>query len=89
MRKLPPRRAGLGLGLAMLVGLVAYPLATCPARANAPSRHNRIHFAIDALLQAKAEIEEAQHDWGGDKKDALESIDRSIEHLRKLDEYRE
>lgn len=88
MRKLITRRAGLGLGLAMAVGLAAYPLTNRTAQAE-ERHHPRIHAAIEALVQAKAEVEEAKHEWGGEKKEAVESIDRAIEHLKRLDGFHE
>ena len=89
MRKAYTRPAVLGLGFALLMGLAALPLANRSAQAAEPYRHPRIHAAIESLQAAKNEIEEAKHEWGGDKKEAIESIDRAIEHLRKLEEFRE
>jgi len=89
MTKSYTRRAGLGLGLALLVGLAAYPLAIRPAQAAEDRHHPPIHAAIESLEAAKVEVQEAKHEWGGEKKEAVEAIDRAIEHLRKLDEFHE
>jgi hypothetical protein len=89
MRKSYSRPAVLALGFAFLMGLASLPLVNRTAQAAEPYRHPRIHSAIEALQSAKTEIEEAKHEWGGEKKEAVESIDRAIEHLKKLEEYHE
>jgi hypothetical protein len=82
------RRAALTLGAAALAGLVAYPLTSGTASAEEP-RHKRIHAALEALRAAKEEIEETRNDWGGHKKEAIESIDRAIHHLEVLRDWHE
>jgi len=82
------RRSALTLGAAALAGLVAYPLASRTASAEEP-RWKRIHHAIEALHDAKVEIEETRHDWGGHKREAIEAIDRAIDHLKVLNDWHE
>ena len=44
-------------------------------------RHPRIHAALRELREAKRELEEAKHDFGGHRAEAVRSIDHSIEQL--------
>jgi hypothetical protein len=80
------RRSALTLGAAALAGLVAYPLTSRTASAEEP-RWKRIHHAIEALRDAKVEIEETHHDWGGHKKEAVEAIDHALHHLEILNDW--
>ena len=45
-------------------------------------RHPKIHAAIGALEAAKTELEHADSDFGGHKKDAIESVDNALKQLR-------
>ena len=45
-------------------------------------RHPKMHAAVVALEGAKAELEHADIDFGGHKKDALESVDNALKQLR-------
>jgi hypothetical protein len=45
-------------------------------------RHPAIRAAINALQKAKADLQHADHDFGGHRAEALESIDRAMNQLR-------
>ena len=45
-------------------------------------RHPKMHAAIGALQAAKVELEHADNDFGGHKKDALDSVDNALKQLR-------
>jgi hypothetical protein len=83
MAALRSRRVALveGLSLASL-GLAAGFMA--PARARPPEeRHPRIRAAIRELREAKRELEKADHDFGGHRKDAIKAVDHAIEQLER------
>jgi len=44
-------------------------------------RHPRIHTAIKALKEARVELKEAAHDFGGHREEALKAVDAAIEQL--------
>ena len=75
------------MGLALLSGLAAYPLATRTAKAEEHEHNPRIHRALDALREARRELDEAPHDFRGHKKEAMDSIDRAIEHLDRIKDW--
>lgn len=81
------RRISWALGLALLSGLAVYPLATRTARADEHEHNPRIHRALDALRDARDELREAPHDFHGHKQEALDSIDRAIEHLDRIKDW--
>lgn len=60
-------------GLTLVAGLSA---------AQAAERHPKIRQAIHALEQAKDDLQHADHDFGGHRVEAIQSIDRAIEQLR-------
>ncbi|MBV9522787.1 MAG: hypothetical protein JO010_08340 [Alphaproteobacteria bacterium] len=53
----------------------------------APERHPEIRKAIGALERAKSDLEHANHDFGGHRKEALEAVDRAIAQLRVALQY--
>jgi hypothetical protein len=65
--------AGAAAGLALVAGIVG---------AQAAERHPAIRAAINSLQKAKADLQHADHDFGGHRAEAIESIDRAIEQLR-------
>jgi hypothetical protein len=73
-------------GLALLSGSV-YPLATRSARAEEHEHNPRIHHALEALRDARHELNEAPHDFHGHKQEALDAIDRAIEHLDRIKDW--
>ena len=60
-------------GLALVAGL---------ASAEAAERHPAIRAAINSLEKAKLDLQHADHDFGGHRVEAIESIDRALEQLR-------
>jgi hypothetical protein len=58
-------------GLAMTAGL-----------ASAQERHPKIRNAIRALEGAKEDMQQAAHDFGGHRVDALRACDQAIEQLK-------
>ncbi len=63
------------------------PPSTTPPPAGVPpttghhEHHSTIRAAIHALEKAKAELEHADHDFGGHRADALAECDKAIEQL--------
>ena len=57
----------------------------CPAESTTP--HPRIHEAIRAIEGAKKELQEAPHDFGGHREDAVEACSRAIEQLKQALAY--
>jgi len=47
----------------------------------AAGRHPQIHAAINALRNAKIHLEEAKHDFGGHRVDAIRAIDEAQRQL--------
>jgi hypothetical protein len=48
----------------------------------AAGRHPQIHAAIEALERAKGHLQEAAHDFGGHRVDAIRAIDEAENQLR-------
>lgn len=77
---------GLLLGGAFLAGSTFVTsksgLATAPvAQAAEPEHHPAIHRALHELRDARRELKEAKHDFGGHREDALRAVDAAIEQL--------
>ncbi|MGO9125056.1 MAG: hypothetical protein ACLP6G_09205 [Terriglobales bacterium] len=53
----------------------------------AAGRHPQIHAALDALQRAKMHLQEAAHDFGGHRVDAIRAIDEADKQLRICLEY--
>ena len=84
------RRSAIALGAAALAGVAALPLMNRVASGEEEHyRHMKLHRAWEALRDAKVEIEEAHHEWGGQKREAIESIDRAMHHLELLRDWHE
>ncbi len=79
------RRAALGaVGTAGLAALAA--TALIPSRAAAAEKHPKIRAALADLRDAKDELEKADTDFGGHKKDAIAAIEdrhRSAQDLHR------
>jgi hypothetical protein len=62
-----------------------FGLVTCGgpnlALASAKERHPHIHRAIEELRETRHELKEADHDFGGHRKEALEAVDVAIKQL--------
>ena len=50
-------------------------------------RHPAIHRAIVALQEARHDLERADHDFGGHRKEALEECDKAIAQLKLALQY--
>jgi hypothetical protein len=57
-----------------------------PAATPAPEHHH-IHEAIDALRAARNDLNQASHDFGGHRVEAIRSIDESIHQLEVCLQY--
>ena len=66
----------------MVLGGAAVGAATLTETAHAGEPHKKIHSAISALKEAREYLENAKHDFGGHKKDAIEHINGAIHHLK-------
>ncbi|HLW68384.1 MAG TPA: hypothetical protein VKS79_23910 [Gemmataceae bacterium] len=67
-------------GLAVVAGTVG-ALAVFNGVASAKEHHPHIHKAIEELREAKKELKEADHDFGGHREQALKACDFAIEQL--------
>jgi len=69
----------------------AVAAAPAPAPATAapapPERHPHIRAAIHELQEARNDLEHADHDFGGHRKEAMEAIDVAIRQLKQALEY--
>lgn len=65
-------------------GLAAAVIATSSSsEATAAPKHRKIKEALEALKDARVELKEAGHNFGGHRVKALEAVDAAIEQLRK------
>ena len=48
-----------------------------------PEKHPHIHHALAELREARRELKEADHDFGGHRKEALEATDAAIRQLER------
>ena len=76
------------LSSVVLGSIFALPLVP-RAAADEPMSHPKIHAAIAALKDAREELKEAKHDFGGHKKEAMEAVTKAIKQLQFADEYAE
>jgi len=60
--------------------ILALMLAMTPVSIAQP-RHPRIHAAMQALRDAKEELQRAAHDFGGHRADAIRAIDDAMHQL--------
>src|SRR5437773_8889133 len=58
-----------------------------PQRCEGRDRHPAVRNALRSLDAAKAELQHADHDFGGHRAEALEAVDNAIKQLNKLMEY--
>jgi hypothetical protein len=49
--------------------------------ASAKKHHPHIHRALEELRESRHELKEANHDFGGHRKEALEAVDVAIKQL--------
>ena len=87
------RVAGLGvLSVAFLAGTSlistsAGPAAAPQAEAEFLEHHPKIHEAIHALREARTELKEAKHDYGGHRDEAIREIDAAVQQLETCLKY--
>ena len=74
---------GLVLVLCLGVGGTMMWSGMDPVRAQEKERHPYIHAAIKDLKEARKELKEAAHDFGGHRVKAIEAVDTAIEQLEK------
>lgn len=63
------------------------PAAGKPKAAPGTEKHPQIHKALHKLHQAKRTLENAAHDFGGHRVDAIKDIDRAINQLKQALAY--
>ena len=78
----------LVLALAFSVATPAAPTSKAlpapgaqPAAASPAPAHPEIHEAIEALRRARAHLEQAKHDFGGHRAEAIRATDEAIHQL--------
>ena len=65
-----------------LAAMFALLFALSPASPAQGERHPQIQAAIQALENAKHHLQEASHDFGGHRADALRATDEAIHQLQ-------
>jgi hypothetical protein len=65
----------------IVLGGAAAASATIVGTAQA-GHHPKLVVAITALEEAHAYMRAASHDFGGHRKEAMEHVERTLEHLR-------
>ena len=80
MRRISMRRPFAGL-LALIAGAVWF--TTGAVEAAAAPKHPAIHHALHELREARTELKEAAHDFGGHREKALEAVEAAIKQLDK------
>ena len=84
MSKLHTRRATLaGAGTLALASLGVVAVGSAGAQEKKEERHPHIRAAIRELREAKRDLKEADHDFGGHRKDAIKAVDHAIEQLER------
>jgi hypothetical protein len=78
----------LGLTLSPMIATAASP-APAPVQDEhkGGERHPHIRAAIRELREARRELETADHDFGGHKKEAIEAVDNAIKQLQQALQY--
>jgi len=97
MTRLTKFLASTVLVAAMLFPLTGWAGAAAPQGGAPPTqgqrrraggeRHPEIRAAIQALERAKRHLQEAAHDFGGHRAEALESVNKALEQLRLALQY--
>jgi hypothetical protein len=81
----------LSAGLTMAVAQTATPgtpsAGSAEPQGKGKERHPAIHHAIHALEEAKHDMQRADHDFGGHRKEALDECDKAIGQLKLALQY--
>jgi hypothetical protein len=86
MRSIVTFTRAIALSLAILLaggGLISFVGDNAAQAAQKNERHPHIRAAIHELKEAKKELEKADHDFGGHRKEAIEAIDVALKQLQK------
>ncbi len=80
------RLACIGVVTSALLGGGAYLansgiIGSSAAQAAEHEHHPHIHAAIHELREARRELKDADHDFGGHREDAVKAIDVAVEQL--------
>lgn len=86
MSRISKRRSSWLLASALFTGLALCPISTRVAMA-AHDHNPRIHAAVDALRDARHELEDAPHDFHGHKQEAIDAIDHAITQLDRIKDW--
>jgi len=79
---------GTMLGATQVALIAARPPAVVEQEKKAArEQHPHIRAAIQELREAKQELQTAAHDFGGHRKEALESVDNAIKQLNLALQY--
>ena len=75
--------------LALILGLMVPAMLPSQTLGQPPHKeqHPAIRNAIQALEEARYDLEHAAHDFGGHRVKALKAVDHAIKQLRKALEY--
>ena len=66
--------------LTIILGLLSVPLTAVASYDDDDQPH--MQAALEALQQAKHDLEEAKHDKGGHRAAAIKSVDDAIRHVK-------
>jgi hypothetical protein len=66
------------------LALLACALAVAAPAAAQPGGHPRLHVALGALREARAELRDSRDDFGGRRDEALAALDDAARSLRQL-----
>jgi hypothetical protein len=73
---------GLTAGLAVAAVYTNFGTGNTPALAEGP--YPRMHHALDALRDAREELDKAHEDFHGHKDEAMKAIDEAIRQLKAI-----
>ena len=76
------RRFLLALPVALILGLFAFAMLQPTADAQ-PRKRWHMHIAVDELREARKELKEAPHNYGGHREKAILAIDEAIIQIEK------
>ena len=76
------RRILCTLSVALILGLFAFAMLQPSAEAQ-PRKRWHMHIAVDELKEARRELKESPHDFGGHREKAILAIDEAIIQIEK------